>query len=127
VPVKPPGLDVTVYPVIADPPVALAVNGTDALVADGELAVPTVGACGTVVAVIELDAAEAELVPIAEVAVTVKVYAVLDCKPVTVKGELESDAVKLPGDDVTVYEVIGSLLVGAVKVPLRRWNCAKDR
>jgi hypothetical protein len=32
------------------------------------------------------DALEAELVPIADVAVTVKVYAVADCKPSTVIG-----------------------------------------
>jgi hypothetical protein len=41
---------------------------------------------------------------------------VLDCNPVTVKGEDAPDAVKEPGVDVTVYEVIGSLLVGAVNV-----------
>jgi hypothetical protein len=37
-----------------------------------------VGACGTVVAVIELDALDAELVPAEDVAVTVNVYAVAD-------------------------------------------------
>jgi hypothetical protein len=46
----------------------------------------TVGACGTVVAVIELDADDAALVPAEDVAVTVKVYAVADCNPVTVIG-----------------------------------------
>ena len=40
----------------------------------------------------------------------------LDCNPVTVKGLDAPDAVKEPGVDVTVYEVIGSLLEGAVKV-----------
>jgi hypothetical protein len=35
---------------------------------------------------------------------------------VTVKGLDAPDAVKEPGVDVTVYEVIGSLLEGAVKV-----------
>jgi hypothetical protein len=37
------------------------------------VAVPMVGACGTVVAVIELEADEAELVPAEDVAVTLKV------------------------------------------------------
>jgi hypothetical protein len=52
--------DVTVYPVIDDPPVAFAVNGTDTFadpVYDCPVAtvgVPTVGACGTVVAVMLL-------------------------------------------------------------------------
>ena len=39
---------------------------------------PSVGACGTVVAVIELDALEASPVPTAFVPVTVKVYEVPD-------------------------------------------------
>jgi hypothetical protein len=43
VPVNPPGLDVTVYPVIALPPVALVVNVTLAL-AFPAVAVPIVGA-----------------------------------------------------------------------------------
>jgi hypothetical protein len=66
------------------------------------VAVPIVGACGTVVAVIELDADEAELVPAEEVAVTLNVYAVADCSPVTVIGLDEPDAVYPPGLDVTV-------------------------
>jgi hypothetical protein len=45
-----------------------------------------VGACGTVVAVIELDALELLEVPAELVAVTVKVYAVADCRPATVIG-----------------------------------------
>jgi hypothetical protein len=48
------------------------------------------------------DADEAALVPIAFVAVTVKVYEVDDCKPVTVKGDPAPDAVNPPGLDVTV-------------------------
>jgi hypothetical protein len=43
-PVNPPGDAVAVNPVIAEPPVALAVNGTEAVVEVGELAVPIVGA-----------------------------------------------------------------------------------
>ena len=50
------------------------------------LRMPIVGACGTVVAVILFEAEEAAEVPIAFVAVTVNVYAVADCNPVTVRG-----------------------------------------
>jgi hypothetical protein len=64
--------------------------------------VPIVGAAGTVVAVIELEADEAELVPAEDVAVSVKVYAVADCNPVTVKGLDAPDAVNDPGELVTV-------------------------
>jgi hypothetical protein len=87
VPVNDPGLDVAVYADTALPPVAPAVYVTvaEALPA---VAAPIVGACGTVVAVIELDALEAGEVPAADVAVTVNVYAVADCNPVTVIGEL---------------------------------------
>jgi hypothetical protein len=62
VPVMFPGLDVAVYPVIDEPPVAFAVNDTDACAL---LAVtsPIVGACGTVVAVTALDADDADAVP----------------------------------------------------------------
>jgi hypothetical protein len=57
-----PGLDVTVY--VADaPPVAPGVNVTEAC-AFPPVAVPIVGACGTVVAVTALLAELAELVPV---------------------------------------------------------------
>jgi hypothetical protein len=75
------------------PPVAPAVNGIDTVVVLVTVTAPIVGACGTVVAVIELEALDAGLNPAAEVARTVKVYAVADCSPVTVKGELAPDAV----------------------------------
>jgi hypothetical protein len=70
------------------------------------------------VAVIELDADEATLVPIALAAVTVNVYAVFDCKPVTVNGLDAPLAVNPPGLEVTVKEVIAELPLyeGAVKV-----------
>jgi hypothetical protein len=59
--------------VITDPPFdAGAVNATEAE-AFPRVAVPMVGAPGTVAGVTEFDAAEAVLVPIALVAVTVKV------------------------------------------------------
>ena len=50
-------------------------------------------------------------------AVTVKVYAVPFVKPETVTGEDAPVPVIDPGDEVTVYEVIGNLeKLGAVKV-----------
>jgi hypothetical protein len=48
------------------------------------------------------EAAEATEVPIAFVAVTVKVYEVDDAKPVTVNGDDAPDAVNEPGLEVTV-------------------------
>jgi len=87
-PVIPPGFEVAVYEVIADPPVAPAVNVTDASPdTPAVLAVPIVGACGTVVAVTPAEAADAVDIPYALVAVTVYVYCVDDCKPVTVTGD----------------------------------------
>lgn len=62
----------------------------------------TVGVPGTVAAVIELEAADAGLVPTALVAVTEKLYDVPVVRPVTTTGEDEPDAVKPPGEDVTV-------------------------
>ena len=67
--VSPPGLEVTVYPVMLEPPVAFAENATDTcafpLVTDVIL-----GACGTVVAVTAVLADDAEDVPSGPVAVT---------------------------------------------------------
>jgi hypothetical protein len=65
------GEDVTVYPVIADPPVAPAVNGIDTDVGLAIVTVPIVGACGTVVGVTEDDALDAVEAPLALAAVTV--------------------------------------------------------
>jgi hypothetical protein len=74
------------------------------------LAVPIVGACGTVVAVMADEADEASDVPTELVAVTVNVYEVADCKPVTTNGEDAPLAVKPPGLEVTVKEEIGAPL-----------------
>jgi hypothetical protein len=60
----------------------------------------------TVAGVTLLDAADAGPVPIALVAVTVKVYVVPFVKPVTVIGLDAPVAVMLPGLEVTVYDVI---------------------
>jgi hypothetical protein len=105
VPVNAPGEEVAVNVETAAPPVAFAVNVTDALIPfPPAVAVPIVGACGIVVAVIEPDVVAVE-VPLAFVAVTLKVYDVADCRPVTVTGE-PPDAVNDPGLEVAVYEEI---------------------
>jgi len=77
-----------------------------------------VGVPGTVAGVTAFDAAEGRLVPALLVAVTVKVYAVPLLSPVTVIGDAGPVAVIPPGDEVTVYDVIGEPPVdaGAVKV-----------
>ena len=66
------------------------------------VAVPIVGASGTVAGVTEFDEAEAVLVPTAFVAVTVNVYVVPFVKPVTVIGDEPPYATKPPVFDVTV-------------------------
>ena len=100
--VNPPGLDVAVYDVIAEPPSkpgALNATETCALPAVTD---PMDGALGIVKGVTLLDASLAELVPATLVAVTVKVYAVPLERPVTVSGLEEPFAVNPPGLDVTV-------------------------
>ena len=57
-----PGDEVTVYPVIDEPPVAFAENAIDAC-ALPPVTEDTLGACGTVVAVTALDAELAAAVP----------------------------------------------------------------
>jgi hypothetical protein len=97
-----PGSDVTVY--VADaPPVAPAVNATDADAAPPVTA-PIVGACGTVVAVTPDEAELAEDVPVLFVAVAVYVYCVLEARPVTIIG-LEVP-VNVAGDVVGVGVIV---------------------
>ena len=60
--VSPPGLDVTVYPVMLEPPVAFAEKATDTC-ASPPVNDVMLGACGTVVAVTALDAELADAVP----------------------------------------------------------------
>ena len=81
-------------------------------------AVTPVGAFGVVAGVTALLVPEAVLVPIALVAVTVKVYVVPFVKPVTVIGDVPPVAVNPPIFEVTVYEVIVEYpsLTGAVNV-----------
>jgi hypothetical protein len=57
------------------------------------------------VAVIDADALDASDVPTALVAVTVNVYEVEDCNPVTVSGDDAPVAVNPPGEEVAVNDV----------------------
>ena len=66
------------------------------------VAVPIVGAPGTVAGVTEFDGAEAGPGPTALVAVTVKVYAVPLTRPGTVIGDADPVAVMPFGNEVTV-------------------------
>jgi hypothetical protein len=105
VPIKLPGLDVTVYPVTTLPP--LLVGATNATLAEAFPAVATtaVGGPGTVfgtAGVTAVDATEATELPTAFVATTVKVYAVPFVNPVTFMGEVAPVTVIPPGLDVTV-------------------------
>ena len=87
---------------IAEPPLDPgAVNVTVAW-AIPAVAVPMVGAPGTVYGVTALDALEGFEVPPVLVAVTVKVYDVPLVRPVTVSGVPTPVAVYEPGLDVTV-------------------------
>ena len=70
------------------------------------VAVPIVGAPGTVAGVTAFDAADEAPVPIAFVACTVNVYAVPLVSPTTVIGLAPPVAVIPPGLDVTLYDVI---------------------
>ena len=96
-----PPLDVTVYVVIAEPP--LLSDGVKLIVACPLplVTVPIVGASGTVAGVTTLLTLEEALTPIALVAVTTKEYAVPFERPVMVIGEVPPVAV-WPPLDVTV-------------------------
>jgi len=102
VPVMLPGELVTVYPVIALPPLLPgAVKGMLAVVPD-LVTVPIVGAPGTVVGVTLLLAELDDPVPTPLVATTVNVYAVPAVNPLTVIGLDDPEAVIPPGELVTV-------------------------
>jgi hypothetical protein len=105
--------------VITEPPsLAGAVKVTIAC-ALPRVAVPIVGAPGTVAGVTLFDAADAGPAPTALVAFTVNVYAVPFASPVTVMevhGAVH-DPVMAEGEEVAVYDVIAEppVLAGAVK------------
>jgi hypothetical protein len=122
VPVNPPGLDVAVYEVIVEPPLlAGAVNATLAVLEPVDVAVPIVGAPGTVYGVAALLAELDALLPTELVAYTVNVYDVPLVKPLTVivpEPAVDKLPVMLPGLETAVYDVIVAppLLAGAVYV-----------
>jgi len=100
------GLEVTEYPVIEEPPVALAENGTDTVVpVPPSVAEPIVGACGTVLGTTEEEELEATEVPLAFVAVMVYVLAVPKFDSVIEIG-LEVPVAVAVEEEVTVYPVI---------------------
>ena len=72
-PLMPPGLDVTVYDVIADPPLLTGAVKVTLAWALPPVAAPMIGAPGAVNGVTLFDAADAGPMPAALVAVTVKV------------------------------------------------------
>ena len=78
-----------------------ALNVTVALALPA-VALPIVGAPGTIAGVTLFDAADAEPVPMPFVAVTLNVYAVPFVSPLTVIGLVEPVPVRPPGLEVTV-------------------------
>ena len=100
---KPPGLEVTVYPEMAAPPVETgAVQDTTDWALPLEDAVTPVGAPGTVAGMAGAEAADAGPVPAELVAVTVNVYDEPLVRPGTVQLVAAFEQVKPPGAEVTV-------------------------
>jgi hypothetical protein len=93
---------------MGEPPVeAGGVNATVACALPA-IAVPIVGGPGTAPGVTLLEGAEAGPIPMALAAATVNVYAVPLVSPLTMMGEAGAVAVMPPGEDVTMYDVIGA-------------------
>jgi hypothetical protein len=89
VPVTPPGDDVAVYNVIVEPPsLAGAVYVTVAAVGEVTVAVPIVGAPGTLAVVMLFEATLDAPIPAPFVACTENVYEVPPAKPVTLIGDV---------------------------------------
>ena len=115
IPVKPPGLLVTVkFVIVPVPPGEVKVILTS--VELETVAVPIIGAL--VLVVTEVVAFDETEVPPELVAVTVNVYGVFAVNPDTVIGDDVPVPVKPPGLLVTVYPVIVPLPLGAVKATL---------
>jgi hypothetical protein len=99
----PPGFDVTVYPLIAAPPVVVgAFHDTTETPFAPEVAVTPVGAPGAAAGTAGADAVEAVPVPDALVAVTVNVYATPLVRPSTTHEVVEVVQILPPGLEVTV-------------------------
>jgi hypothetical protein len=97
-----PGLEVTVKPVMAAPPVLEGAVKLTVAMPFPAVAVPMVGAPDTVSGVTLLEFADAAPVPTLLVAVTVKVYGVPFVSPLTVRGLPVPVMVFAPGLEVTV-------------------------
>ncbi len=97
-----PGVDVTVYELIAAPPLDGAVHDTTDWVLAAPVALTAVGAPGTVEGTTAADALEAAPVPDTFVAVTLNVYEVPFVRPVTVHDVVAVEHVNEPGVEVTV-------------------------
>ena len=115
---NPPVLEVTVYPVIAEPPFETGAVNVIVACPFPDVAEPMVGAPGTVAGVTEFEADEGVLVPMLLVAVTVNVYAVPLVRPVITVEVAAVVVLNPPTLDDTVYEVIAlpPLFPGAVNV-----------
>ena len=97
-----PGDDVTVYPVIAEPPVLDGADHETVTEESPNTPDTPLGAPGTVAGTTDADAEEAEPVPALFVAVTENVYEVPLVRPITVQVVVAVVHVNEPGDDVTV-------------------------
>jgi len=115
---NPPGDEVTVYPVMASPPLLDgAVHDTTDCAFAPPVAKTPVGGCGAPNGMIAEEAVDAGESPAELVAFTVNVYETPPVSPVTVQlVAVVVVQVKPPGDEVAVYPVIAEspLLVGAV-------------
>ena len=100
--VNPPVFEVTVYIVMAEPPLSLGAANEMVAWPLPATALTPVGAPGTAAGITEPDALDAVLVPTAFVAVTAKVYDVPFVSPVMVMGDEPPVAENPPVFDVTV-------------------------
>ena len=101
--VNPPGEEVTVYPVMAVPPLFDgAVHETTDWVLAAPVADAPVGTCETPSGMIAEEAEDAEPAPDTFVAVTLNVYETPPVRPVTVHEVVAVEQVNPPGDEVTV-------------------------
>ena len=102
--VLPPGVAVTVYPVIGEPPFEAGADHDTSTAALPATAVGAIGAVGDPIGVTDAEGAEAAPVPTAFAAFTVKVYACPLVSPDTVHVSGPEDHVQVlpPGEEVTV-------------------------
>ena len=100
--VNEPGEDVTVYPVISDPPVLDGADHETATEESPKTPDTPVGAPGTVAGTTASEAVDVEPVPALLEAFTVNVYEVPLVRPLTAQLVVVDVHVNEPGDDVTV-------------------------